>query len=280
MRIWNGYTDNIKGINEATPADIEETGKIALHGVNPKHKFGDILSPNKTGHELFICHQANCHAIIDDGVTRYLRDAIPGWFEDYKTNCQNKNNYNDLLGTVQYYPIKHDGYDMTICNIFAKVRCSLIGKSTDFEALRKGFREIRTCATPLPARPYTTVRIPKFMGCNHNAENWKTVRQIIQEELVDHAIPVELWTPKDDIRIILTAQYSLVENKIYLQTEIVHSQGDVTHNRLSTEAEVEQIKSIVGKGFEDIYEISLERFIREYYNAENKLSDDENNDTH
>lgn len=240
---------------------------------NPKHLFGDILSPNNTGHELFICNQANWYGIADGGATRHLRDAIPEWFQDYQTRCQSKKDDDDLLGTVHYYPFKHNGYDMTICNIFAQTRCSLIKNCTDFEALRKGLREIRTCATALPARPYTTVRIPMFMGSHFSGGDWKNARQIIQEELVDHNIPVELWAPKEEIQIILNAKYSLAENKAYLETEIIHPQGDVIHERISTKEEAEQLRRIVGKGFEDLYEISLEQFIHEFYDPDNVVED-------
>jgi len=48
-------------------------------------------------------------------------------------------------------------------------------------------------ATPFPAYPLTTVRIPYKIGCGLGGGDWSIVSRIIQEELVDKGIPVEIW---------------------------------------------------------------------------------------
>lgn len=85
---------------------------------------------------------------------------------------------------VVFSPIKHNGYDFLI----AKIDCK-----GEHNALREALREIRVVATPLPIRTLTTVRIPYRMGCDPAGNAWSTITQIIQEELLEHNIPVEIW---------------------------------------------------------------------------------------
>lgn len=90
----------------------------------------------------------------------------------------------DQSANVMFSPIRHNGYDYLI----AKIYCN-----GEHNAIREALREVRVVATPLPIRTLTTVRIPYRMGCEHTGNDWSTIAQIIQEELLDHNIPVEIW---------------------------------------------------------------------------------------
>lgn len=85
---------------------------------------------------------------------------------------------------VVFSPIRHDGYDYLIAKIYY---------NGELETLREALLKIREVATPLPIRTLTTVRILYRMGCAAAGDDWSAVSQLIQEELLDHNIPVEIW---------------------------------------------------------------------------------------
>lgn len=88
---------------------------------------------------------------------------------------------------------RYNGFDYNIASIFGQDQYGRNGCFTDYDALRKAMEPIRVMATPFPAYPLTTVRIPYKMGCGLGGGDWSIVLSIIQEELVDRGIPVEIW---------------------------------------------------------------------------------------
>lgn len=46
-------------------------------------KRGDILSPNKTGHDVIICHQVNCLGIMGAGLAKQIREKFPCVYQMY-----------------------------------------------------------------------------------------------------------------------------------------------------------------------------------------------------
>lgn len=154
---------------------------------------GDIFSPNLTGHELIICHQVNCRGVMGAGLARQIRTMFPFVYEQYKRTCSRAAHSEDLLGTALCSPIRYNGNDWLIANLFAQVGFGRDKCYTDYDALRKALATVRAVATPLPARTLTTVRIPYKMGCGLAGGSWDTVEQIIMDELVLHDIPVEIW---------------------------------------------------------------------------------------
>lgn len=90
---------------------------------------------------------------------------------------------------VVFSPIKHNGYDYLI----AKFDCN-----GNLRTLREALHKIREVATPLPVRTLTTVRIPYRMGCAAVGDDWSAVTQLIQEELLNHNIPVEIWNERKE----------------------------------------------------------------------------------
>ena len=162
---------------------------------NPKFINGDILSKNITGHELIICQQVNCKGVMGAGLAKQIRGQFPLLYEKYKRKCQTAKNTNELLGEVQFYFAYGDqpGKNFVIANIFGQDGYGRDKCYTDYNAVRKGLKEVRKVATPLPARTLTTVRIPYGMGCGLAGGRWEMVCQIINEELVAYGIPVEIW---------------------------------------------------------------------------------------
>lgn len=163
----------------------------------PKHtaveKTGDILSPNKTGHDVLVCHQVNCMGVMGAGLAKQLRTKFPSMYQSYKAFCDNAKDRRSLLGGIDIHPVNYNGYDYTIVSIFGQETYGRGKCHTDYQALRKAFQTIRTMAMPLPARPLTRVRIPYRMGCGLAGGDWSIVSSIIQEELLNHDIIVEIW---------------------------------------------------------------------------------------
>lgn len=156
------------------------------------HK-GDIFSRNITGHELIICHQVNCKGVMGAGLAKQIRTMFPFLYEQYKRTCNRATKSEDLLGKALFSPIQYNGNHWLIANLFAQDGFGRDKCYTDYNALRKALSAVRGVATPLPARTLTTVRIPYKMGCGLAGGSWDIVLQIIQDELVAHDIPVEIW---------------------------------------------------------------------------------------
>lgn len=159
--------------------------------------IGDIFSPNRTGHEIIVCHQVNCRGVMGAGLAKQIRDRFPIAYTMYQRECRSVSQSADLLGKVLFIPVQYHGFDFTIANIFSQDGYGRDRCYTDYEALREAFRPIRTMAEPLPARALTTVRIPYKMGCGLAGGSWEIVEKIIDEELVDKGIPVQIWSKSD-----------------------------------------------------------------------------------
>lgn len=161
------------------------------------YKDGDIFSPNRTGHECVVCHQVNCHGVMGAGLAAQIRRMFPEVYDDYRSECEKNVKPSDLLGKVLFFSVNDNGFDYNIASIFGQDRYGRNGCFTDYNALRRAMEPIRVMATPFPAYPLTTVRIPYKMGCGLGGGDWPVVLSIIQEELVGHGIPVEIWRLKN-----------------------------------------------------------------------------------
>lgn len=158
-----------------------------------KFRTGDIFSPNRTGHEMVVCHPVNFKGEMEEGLALQIRTMFPMVYESNKRECGRTPYCKDMLGRTSFTPVKHNGYDYNIASLF--VLCGFrSGKwSIDHHALRKALSSVRTMAMPLPARTLTTVRIPYKMGCELEDGDWDIVRQTIFDELEAYCIPVEIW---------------------------------------------------------------------------------------
>ena len=156
-------------------------------------KRGDILSPNKTGHDVIVCHQVNCLGVMGAGLAKQMREKFPLMYLAYKRECYSTADKKSLLGEGLTYSVVYNGYEYTIANIFGQEQIGIGRCYTDYGALRKALQTVRCIASPLPGRAAWRVRIPYKMGCGLAGGDWNVVRSIIQEELVDKGIIVEVW---------------------------------------------------------------------------------------
>ncbi len=158
---------------EAKPVDHYKT----IHG--------DILTPvEEAGKEMVIvCHQVNCKGVMGAGLAKQVKSKFPGVYDLYKEKCNAFKTEN--LGTVQLCScLEEAGY--IIANVFSQSGYGRTGLYTDYKALRKAFSSLREFDN-------TVIRIPYKMGCGLGGGDWKTVKQIICEELIDYGCKVEIW---------------------------------------------------------------------------------------
>lgn len=131
--------------------------------------------------------------IMGAGLSKQIRTMFPQVYEMYQRNCTQAANRQDLLGKVLFCPIRYNGCEWLIANLFAQYGFGRDKCYTDYAALRKALTVVRTVATPLPARTLTTVRIPYKMGSGLAGGSWSIVEQIIKDELVAYDMPAEIW---------------------------------------------------------------------------------------
>ena len=156
-------------------------------------KRGDILSPNKTGHDVIVCHQVNCWGVMGAGLAKQMREKFPLMYLEYKRLCSSTADKRTLLGQVLTSSVVYNGYEYTIANLFGQEQIGTGKCYTEYDALRKALQTVRCIASPLPGRASWRVRIPYRMGCGLAGGDWNIVRAIIQKELVEHSIIVEIW---------------------------------------------------------------------------------------
>lgn len=149
---------------------------------------GDILTPvEDAGKEMVIvCHQVNCKGVMGAGLAKQVKSKFPGVYDLYKEKCDAFKMEN--LGTVQLCSCLEEG-GYIIANVFSQSGYGRTGLYTDYKALRKAFSSLREFDN-------TVIRIPYKMGCGLGGGDWKTVKQIIYEELIDYGCKVEIWRMK------------------------------------------------------------------------------------
>lgn len=144
-----------------------------------KYYQGDILSPNRTGHECIVCIPTNCMGItcIDESSGHYLGKKM-------------------ALGSVKYHAIRHNGFDFNIASMFLKHCSQHIDIGFNLDDISEAFRVVCLLAKPLPIRTLTTVRIPFKLAYKIDEREWFEILKIIYTELVEKDIPVEIWELK------------------------------------------------------------------------------------
>lgn len=150
---------------------------------------GDILSPNTSSKEVFVCHQVNCMGVMGAGLARQIKVKYPEVFNKYREYCLsalNKGKSFDILGDIHIVGIeRQSGYK--IVNIFGQYGYGRGKQYTNYEALRRAFKELCHLTTD------EIIRIPFKMGCGLGGGDWSIVSKIIEEELVFKCRNVEIW---------------------------------------------------------------------------------------
>lgn len=126
-----------------------------------------------------ILHQTNCLGIAGAGVARQIRDAFPGWYQEYKSWCDREEQKDSLLGTVHSYFVRPD---LAICSAFAQLGISKAEPVTDYTAWDAIMRRIEreTAAKNAKDSMNWEIRIPHGIGCGLGGGDWKTMRDMFE----------------------------------------------------------------------------------------------------
>lgn len=156
---------------------------------------GDILCPNRKGHECIVCQPIDCRGILCTEFDEQINKLFPNRSFFFEIKLKEMPKVKDWLGETWFHSVKTNGFDYNIATLFIKEVGDDSITHINLEALRKAIKGVYIMAKPLPARTLTTVRIPYKMGCDITCDEWEDVYQIILEELVEKEIPVEIWQP-------------------------------------------------------------------------------------
>lgn len=149
-----------------------------------------------------ILHQVNCQGVMGSGVAKQVREKFPTVFKYYKARCDEDKRFKEqsgsvkssLLGLAQVcykedYPVDDVKDKQVIINLFAQDRYGYDGNCyTDYEALRKCLKTVNKQFSG------KRVAIPYLMACHRGGGDWKTVYQMIVDELADCDVTLYRYT--------------------------------------------------------------------------------------
>lgn len=149
-----------------------------------------------------ILHQVNCQGVMGSGVAKQVREKFPTVFKYYKARCDEDKRFKEqsgsvkssLLGLAQVcykedYPVDDIKDKQVIINLFAQDRYGYDGNCyTDYEALRKCLKTVNKQFSG------KRVAIPYLMACHRGGGDWKTVYQMIVDELADCDVTLYRYT--------------------------------------------------------------------------------------
>ena len=132
---------------------------------------GDLIKLAKDGKFDVIVHGANCFHVMGAGFAKQIKLSFP---EAYQADLETKKGDEKKLGT--YTSARVD--NLTIVNAYTQYNYGLGQNNVDYKALRKIFRLVK--------HSFRDKRIayPKI-GSGLGGGNWKTIKNIIEEELKD-----------------------------------------------------------------------------------------------
>lgn len=135
-------------------------------------KYGNVLDENG-----IICQQVNCMGVMGAGLAKQVRSRYPEVYKAYRSFCEEYGAEGVWNMTTLLICPTHDG--KKIANIFAQFDYGTKCRKTDYERLRKAFRQIN--------REYkgSDVAVPYGIGCGLAGGDWAVVSKIIEEELTD-----------------------------------------------------------------------------------------------
>lgn len=149
-----------------------------------------------------ILHQVNCQGVMGSGVAKQVREKFPTVFKYYKARCDEDKRFKEqsgsmkssLLGLAQVcykedYPVDDVKDKQVIINLFAQDRYGYDGNCyTDYGALRKCLKTVNKQFSG------KKVAIPYLMACHRGGGDWKTVYQMIVDELADCDVTLYRYT--------------------------------------------------------------------------------------
>lgn len=133
-----------------------------------KEMTGDLLRDG-TG---ILCHQVNFQGVMGGGIAYSISKILPTKeYDKYRRYCLIHGA--GAMGKVLWLHLPATG--RVIANMFSQRDFSTAGDLTDYAAMEKCFRSIRTYAL----RYKLPVYIPGYIGCGIARGDWNRVKEII-----------------------------------------------------------------------------------------------------
>ena len=147
------------------------------------HYYTDIFAADID----LLVHQVNCHGVMGAGIALQIRRRWPQVYEFYRSYCEAVDfNVSALLGTNQYVKANLNKKSIIVVNALAQGDYGRNGCFTNYDAMRKCFRQLRDFALGREKnRARSRIGIPYGIGCVLGGGDWSTVLSIIEEELGD-----------------------------------------------------------------------------------------------
>ena len=136
---------------------------------------GDLIKLAQKGEFDVIIHGCNCFCAMGAGIAKTIKQKFPAAYTvDLQTNKGDKNK----LGTISTAEVKTPHGKLIVVNAYTQFHWRGHGQKVDYEALRTAFRAVKT--------NYSGLRIAyPAIGAGLAGGHWKTIAQIIDEELSD-----------------------------------------------------------------------------------------------
>lgn len=130
-----------------------------------------------------ICHQVNCQGVIGSGIALQIKNNYPKVYEDYIKYCLDKTP-DQLLGNVVYSATRGE----CIANLFGQKEFGRNGLFTDYSALNRCFRNVKT--TALQIKDILDINIihvgaPYKIGCDRGGGDWNIVEKMLKDLFED-----------------------------------------------------------------------------------------------
>lgn len=142
-------------------------------------KNGNILQCT----ENIIVHQTNCQGVMGSGLAKQIKEAYPEVYQAYLYYCKTTLPQ-EILGTSLICEANDGKY---VANVFGQFSFGE-GLQTDYEALRKGLKEVYDFAS----QNNLSVAIPYKIGCGLGGGDWNTVYDIITD-IFSGPVPLEIY---------------------------------------------------------------------------------------
>ena len=146
--------------------------------INELH--GDVLKSV----DSVIVHCVNCQGVMGAGIAAQIKTRYPQAYDVYKETYANNLL---VLGSVSYayFPKTNDDGQKIIANAAGQDKTGAHVRQLDYDATRTCFFYIND-AMRIFEREFgiTTINFPLF-GCGLAGGDWKTVAEIIEEEVND-----------------------------------------------------------------------------------------------
>lgn len=130
-----------------------------------------------------IGHQVNILGKAGSGIVVGIRNTFTGWYEEYKSLCDNnEQNREALLGVVQYFTV---GQDLFVANLFAQFSIKPFNRNTDIPALTKCLTNLHETALAHGMDVY----LPNLLASVRGGMDWEAeIYPIIEKLFVESSV--------------------------------------------------------------------------------------------